>query len=830
MKKIKTLLTISLASLLIASCSNGEDTTTTTPVDPTEEKGYLINGGFESTDLSGWTVEYGDAFTDDSVSSQKTFSYANDNKHQEINVNATGNWHLNGKGFDGKQSHARIGAIRSNTFKLGGDGSISMKLAGGALTKGKGTDAAYKDLNQLCFVGIYRVSDDKLIHMQHNDYFIEHTEDYVDVSKYNNGVYNTDNFTEYTVDLSAYLGESLYIRIVDNDKHVYYGYLSVDDIRIGGELPQPEGQYFVKTRHYIEDVEAPSEFEIKNGGFETGSLAGYQVLEGQAFSNEGVNSESVWWNENITYDRDGNYHYGFYKPETVGRMRTSTFTLGGSGYISFKLGGCMHNDLTYLSVYAIKDSVATEVARYSNRKYWNFQFPYVANGMRLLNMVQYIADLTEYLGYDMFIEIVDNDPTPDDLTCMTIDSIQTHHLTKPTYITNNYFDAISMISIEIEPDNQYQVPNGTFEKGDLTGWTVDWDNPSNPIGVVSDASTWWAEQFPYNKRGTYLFTGCDNESGIGTMKSSTFVVGGINKMSFRIGGGKNPQFCYISICDAATGAELLRFSNRYFHDLGAQLINQGCNLMNMVQYVADLSSITGRTVYIKVTDNAANDWGLLTLDSFITYYETEGSLPESYYVANNILPEEETPSVYKVTNGGFETGDLTGWTKTGNIGGISASEIWWNEWYSFNKSGTYLFNGWNGNEADTGTLVSSSFTVGGINKISFKLGGAKNKSLCYVSIIDASTNEELVKFSNYKFQDTTHKYYYNGQPIDLASDGVYKANMVQYIADLTDLAGREVKIKIVDNASNDWGLVFVDDFVTYYANAGNLPTGFEATY
>ena len=38
----------------------------------------LINGGFESADLSGWTVEYGDAFDDDCVSSQKTFMIAND--------------------------------------------------------------------------------------------------------------------------------------------------------------------------------------------------------------------------------------------------------------------------------------------------------------------------------------------------------------------------------------------------------------------------------------------------------------------------------------------------------------------------------------------------------------------------------------------------------------------------------------------------------------------------------------------------------------------------------------------------------------------------------
>ena len=43
------------------------------------------------------------------------------------------------------------------------------------------------------------------------------------------------------------------------------------------------------------------------------------------------------------------------------------------------------------------------------------------------------------------------------------------------------------------------------------------------------------------------------------------------------------------------------------------------------------------------------------------------------------------------------------------------------------------------------------------------------------------------------------------------------ANMVSYKANLSEFIGRNVKIRIVDNAANDWGLIFCDDFVTYYA-------------
>ena len=140
-----------------------------------------------------------------------------------------------------------------------------------------------------------------------------------------------------------------------------------------------------------------------------------------------------------------------------------------------------------------------------------------------------------------------------------------------------------------------------------------------------------------------------------------------------------------------------------------------------------------------------------------------------------------------------------------------------------------MFNGWAGSETATGTLTSSAFTVGGINKISFRLGGGKNTTLCKVEIIDADTEDVLATYGNYKFKDKgSTSYYYNGQPIDLASDGFYMGNLVTYVADLSEFAGRSVKIRLVDNAANDWGLLFADDFVTYYTSADSLPTGFEA--
>ena len=783
----------------------------------------LVNGGFESADLSGWTVEYGDAFSDDCVSSRKSFTFAEDANNNILSVNQTGNWYLTGKGYHGKFSGARTGALRSGSFTVPEDGSVSLKLAGGALTVGKGTNAPLKAKERLCFVGFYLKENDKLIAMQTNEYFHEHTEEYVIPDRYANGVYNTDNFYEYYIDLSDYVGEEVYIRIVDNDESYYYGYIAVDDIRIGYDVPpQTEGSFFTKVTEYETEATAPSVHEIKNGGFELGSLAGWTVVEGEAFSNEGVNTESVWWNENITYSRDGDYHYGKYMPTATGVMRSSEFVLGGSGYISYKLGGCADNGRTYIRFMLKQGEGAVEVARYSNYKFWNFQFPYVQNGMRLLNMVQYYADFSKYLGETMYIEVVDNNTSPDELGCITLDSVKTYWEEKPLWIDSESFFVAYESDIMI--DSEYQVENGGFETGDLTGWTLEGEN----IGVVTGASGWWAENLPYNKKGLYLFSGIVDEgkgvleSNKGTLTSSAFTVGGSGYITFMLGGGGNPVECYISIIDAESGEELLRFANRLFNDKGIGIINHGSNLANMVMYKADLSALMGRSVKIRVVDNSVSNWGLLTVDSFVTYYKEASAVPAKANEAVDIKPAELPDTLlgendpYQVLNGDFESGDLTGWTleKTEgatDMGYVSEQDVFWkNADKPYNKDGRFLFTGiedvMGSLEAAKGVLKSSSFTVGGSGFITFKLGGGYNPE-CYIEIVDAETGEAIAKYHN-----------------DNADSN--EGRMFLFKADLTEFMGKEVYIRVVDNVSNAWGCLAVDSFITHYASTEDLP---EAT-
>ncbi|MBQ4108980.1 MAG: hypothetical protein IJC80_06230, partial [Clostridia bacterium] len=789
---VTSILCVILLSFALVACGDRGNTP-----EPEKETKAIINGGFESADLSGWTVEYGDAFDNDCVSSQKTFMFEDDANNNVLSINQTGNWYLTGKGYHGKYSGARTGAIRSSSFIVPENGVVSLKLAGGALTVGKGTGAPKKANERLCFVGFYLVENDKLIAMQTNEYFHEHTESYIIPERYASGVYNTDNFYEYYLDLSEYAGQEAYIRVVDNDESHYYGYIAVDDIRIGEYVdPQTEGEYFTKVTDYETEGEAPSIYEIVNGGFELGSLAGWTVVEGEAFSNEGVNTESVWWNENIPYSRDGDYHYGKYMPSATGVMRSSDFVLGGSGYVSFKLGGCADNSKAYIRFMVKNDEGATEVARYSNFKYWNYQFPYVQNGMRLLNLVQYYADLSKYIGETMYIEVVDINSSSDELGCITLDSVQTYWEEKPLWIDSESF--LASYEADIMIDSEYQIVNGGFEAGNLDGWTLDGEK----IGQVTNASGWWAENLPYNKKGMYLFSGIvDEGAGVleshkGTLTSSAFKVGGSGYITFLLGGGANPLECYISIIDAETGEELARYANRLFNDKGIGIINNGSNLANMVMYKADLSEYMGRSLKIQIVDNAVSGWGLITADSFVTYYKDLAGVPSNANEAINIKPEPLPDTVlgendpYQVLNGDFESGDLTGWTletESGEteMGYVSGQDVFWkNAEKSYNKDGRFLFSGiedvMGSMEAAKGTLTSSAFTVGGCGFITFKLGGGYNPE-CYIEIVDASTDEAILKYHN-----------------DNADSN--EGRMFLFKADLTEFMGKEVYIRVVDNA------------------------------
>ena len=77
----------------------------------------------------------------------------------------------------------------------------------------------------------------------------------------------------------------------------------------------------------------------------------------------------------------------------------------------------------------------------------------------------------------------------------------------------------------------------------------------------------------------------------------------------------------------------------------------------------------------------------------------------------------------------------------------------------------------------------------------------------YVEIVDAQANTVIARYHN-------------------DNESSNEGRMFLFKADLTAFMGREVYIRVVDNASEAWGCLAVDSFITYYESIDDLP---EAT-
>ena len=385
---------------------------------------------------------------------------------------------------------------------------------------------------------------------------------------------------------------------------------------------------------------------------------------------------------------------------------------------------------------------------------------------------------------------------------------------KVKYLFNGEtFEVGYTLNLTVKDSTSYQLINGDFETGDLTGWTL-----SGPMGDVSDKTNYWlndpevAEGYEFGLDGKYMFSAyaVDKEYAYGTLKSSAFVVGGTGWITFKIGAAKNTSVVNIQVIDKATGDILMAFGNTEWADRTNGL-KSGCSL---IAYKADLSSLLGKEVYIRIVDNAKDDYGLFFLDSFYTYYEEE---PSNEFITAAKL--EITGNIYEVVNGGFEQG-LYGWNVyEGELPGkVSNLNGYWRDEFLFEKDGEYLFHALEGQDFNTdpsleyrtGVMRSFVFTLKENAIISFKLGAAKNNTTG-IRFINASTGEVIGDFYNTEF---------------LKHDG-NEGRLMQYVYQFANETEVECYIEIYDYSTSDWGLVAVDSIMCNIPSK-DLENSFEA--
>jgi hypothetical protein len=305
----------------------------------------------------------------------------------------------------------------------------------------------------------------------------------------------------------------------------------------------------------------------------------------------------------------------------------------------------------------------------------------------------------------------------------------------------------------------YQIPNGGFENGDLTGWQAFtlWKGESG-IAAFDESLvhgyTYFDGNYTYNRDDNYqlgITSLADKNSGtikwnqaeerMGYLRSSDFILGGSGWVSFKLGGGKAPSFAYVSVKKSSDDIEVARFGNRWFDnrtEANRQFGGSGSDITKaeafLFQYYFDLSSVTslGTSLYFVLSDTSAYNWSILSADSFITYYEDEPTY-HANELAVNILPTillagEATASI---PNGNFDT-DLSSWSNVDGIFRLDANTAISNQ----------------GGDSMLGVLRSSAFKVtSDLDHISFKWAGRLGfDKQVFVSIKEVGTNIEVLRY------------------------------------------------------------------------------------
>ena len=237
---------------------------------------------------------------------------------------------------------------------------------------------------------------------------------------YNNGSSLKAKTLKRAVDLGGLglAGETVYLVFEDNSASNYGGIVVSDIVTDAAECPA-DAMEIAKHGSYI-----------LNAGFEDGNLNGWTVVEGNFSAKENILSAETFWGENIPYNKSGVYFFAS-TDEQTGVLRSSTFTLGGSGSVSFKLGAAKNPELVYISFYAMADGVSKEIGRFSNDNFNDVGFPSLSQGMQIQNLIQYHFTFpSEYLGCEMYVEIVDRGTQ--DYGFITLDSIITYYVSGDT--------------------------------------------------------------------------------------------------------------------------------------------------------------------------------------------------------------------------------------------------------------------------------------------------------------------------------------------------------------------------------------------------------------
>jgi len=393
----------------------------------------------------------------------------------------------------------------------------------------------------------------------------------------------------------------------------------------------------ISTRAYLickdsEDalvtVYSEPSYQILNGGFETSNLSGwtaYMIWKDEsgmaAFQTDRVVS-GTYFEGNYPYDRDGTYNLGVYRgsqtwdqsSERMGHLRSSNFVLGGSGWISFKLGGGKISSTAFVSVRRASDNV--EVARFANKNYNNTTIASTQYESSITNaeafMYQYYYDLSSVGELGEIYYIVLTESASYDWCIMSADSFITYYKEDLSPIADQTATNIvpSILGVDTASNT---IVNGYFDDG-----LNNWQNVNSSFYLNSG-------QARSNPTG---------DGDLGVLRSSAFTVTTNQYIRFDWAGGlKYDKQIYISVKEVGTNIEVLRFVRR---DNLSGKESEGFD-----NHMLNLSSLdTTKKYYLEICDNRSGGWGISYVDAIRLVPESEWNSVTSGDRAVSITPLE----------------------------------------------------------------------------------------------------------------------------------------------------------------------------------------------
>lgn len=670
--------------------------------------------------------------------------------------------------------------------------------------------------------------------------------------------------------------------------------------------------------------------DIVNGSFEAEHESGQWVgwtRSGSSFNARGLSDKTEM--NGVPIEKDGNFFFcgtAADNPAMKGTLTSDVFTLGGNGFITFKMGGGKNTEKIYVEFF--EEGKDTAIAKIANTD---------CDGIFITDhLITKVVDLSSYIGKNIYIKVTDNDDGTD-FAYVNLDGFKVlagdEEVKAAEADYKRQIEAYGEKPFE-EDETLTTIKNGNFETGDLTGWKILEGTAFSNAGVVPTSQMYWGDRSVYGEGGFYL-DGSNNgailETLTGAIRSTKFTLGGDGYISFMIGAGN--QKCYVAVCDGNTDEELIKVENTYFSDPALAL--------TLLRVYVDASEYKGKVLYLKVVD--ANDGGgfafmnvddfrvSMTLDevsalemeqlekiksetynsasyddlaTLLNYYNNYPyPVPLAALVMNSYVPHKvvdcgtvdltsflseakasygdtevtdfeilkvsfngteymdgfssfdfSIPGYYDVTygtscegksieaaftvvamadhnlvaNGGFESGNLAGWTVLndkwsyvdGQATGVISAENYWGEALPYNQAGGYHLDGWNNGleEADTWAVRSTNFTLAGSGFISVRMGGHAAAVRIY-----KADGTEVGHYAQNRFSDVNFP--------SLAAGGSW-ADMGTYVIDLSAYLGEELYLELCDEAAEGWAHAFFDEVVTYYEevpdyanNADIVPDG-----